>query len=134
MFLNLHTNLNALWLSLQPTALYRKHLTPISKKISSSSPTTCLSCGFSIGEFVARREPMLFITGVGSVTKTITKSANFSSRRKLWGFNITRRKTHFAKTNSLSMTIFTTKIACNSVTTIKTMKTRVFIKHCLRDF
>ena len=77
---------------------------------------------------------MLFITGVDSVAKTITKSADFSCKRKLRGFNINKRKTHFAKTKSLSMTIFTTKIACNSVTTIKTMKTRVFIKHWLKDF
>jgi len=39
--------------------------------------------GCPIGEFIARRKPMLFITGVYSVAKTITKNANFSSRRKL---------------------------------------------------
>ena len=89
-----------------------------------------IGLGCPICEFV----PMLFITGVDSLAKTITKSADFYSKRKLWGFNITKRKTHFAKTNSLSMTVFATKISCNSVTTIKTMKNRVFIRHCLRDF
>jgi len=64
--------------------------------------------GCPIGEFVARRELMLFITGLDSVAKAITKSADFSNRRKLRGFNITRRKTNLVKTNSLSMTVFTT--------------------------
>jgi len=33
--------------------------------------------GCPIGEFVARREPMLFITGVDSVVKTIKKVQTF---------------------------------------------------------
>ena len=56
-----------------------------SKKVSNNH---IIGLGCPIGEFVARREPMPFITGVDSVAKTITKSANFYSRRKLWGFNI----------------------------------------------
>jgi len=54
------------------------------KKLRKSvSSNHIIGLGCPIGEFVARREPMLFITGVDSVAKTITKSAEFSSRRKL---------------------------------------------------
>ena len=126
---NVGKELALLWCKLYPLYIlfFRKKL----KKSVSSNHNIGLGC--PIGEFVNRRQPMLFITGVDSVAKTITKSEEFSSRKNLWGFNIPRRKTHFAKPNSLSMTIFTTKIACNSVTTIKTMNCLLYTSPSPRD-